>query len=82
MLEDRRGGWLTVLGAVLGPYIGVTFSLIAITYANVGIAATIMATTPVMMLPIARIMFKERLRPGAIVGALMAVAGVAVLFLH
>lgn len=79
---NKRALVLTLAGAVLGPYLGITFSLIAITYTKVGIAATLMATVPILMLPLVRVIYKERLSWHAIVGACVAVGGVAILFLR
>jgi drug/metabolite transporter (DMT)-like permease len=73
---------LTIGGAIFGPYLGITFSLIAIMYTKVGIAATLIATVPILMLPLVRIIYKERLSWHAIVGACVAVGGVAILFLR
>jgi drug/metabolite transporter (DMT)-like permease len=72
----------TLLGAFLGPYLGVTFSLIAISLTNVAIAATIMSIVPILMLPTVWILFRERLSWRAVVGACIAVAGVGILFLR
>jgi drug/metabolite transporter (DMT)-like permease len=72
----------TLTGTILGPYFGITFSLIAIENAKVGIAATLMSTVPILMLPIARFVFKERLNWRAIGGAVLAVVGIAILFLR
>ena len=72
----------TLLGAFLGPYLGVTFSLIAISMTNVAIAATIMSIVPILMLPTVWILFRERLSWRAIVGACIAVSGVGILFLR
>jgi drug/metabolite transporter (DMT)-like permease len=79
--NDRRAFALTVLGSVLGPFLGITFSLIAIEHTNVGIAATIMAIVPILMLPLVRIIYKERISLRAIAGAVVAVGGVALLML-
>lgn len=79
--EDRHALGLTLLGALLGPCIGVTFSLIAVANTSVAIAATIMATVPVLMLPTVHVIHKESLSWRSIVGACVSVAGVAVLFL-
>ena len=79
---DRRAFWLTALGAVLGPFLGISFSLIAVAHTDVGVAATIMATVPILMLPLVRILYRERLSWKAIGGAFLAVAGVAILFLR
>jgi drug/metabolite transporter (DMT)-like permease len=73
---------LTALGSILGPFFGISFSLIAVEHTSVGIAATIMALVPVLMLPLVRLIYKEQLSWRAILGASVAVGGVAVLFLR
>ncbi len=80
--KDKRALLLTIGGAIFGPYLGITFSLIAIMYTKVGIAATLIATVPILMLPLVRVIYKERLSWHAIVGACVAVGGVAILFLR
>ena len=80
--EDRRALKLTIAGAILGPCLGITFSLIAVAHTSVGIAATLMATSPIMMLPMAKTIQKETLTWKAIAGAFVAVAGVSILFLR
>jgi drug/metabolite transporter (DMT)-like permease len=80
--NDRKGFWLTAAGSVLGPFAGISFSLLAVAYTKVGIAATLMATVPIIMLPMVRMIYKEHLTVKSIVGACIAVGGVAILFLH
>jgi drug/metabolite transporter (DMT)-like permease len=79
--NDMKAFRSTIMGTILGPYLGVTFSLIAVEHAKVGIAATLMSTMPIIMLPIARYVYKERLNWQAVCGAVLAVAGVSILFL-
>jgi drug/metabolite transporter (DMT)-like permease len=69
-------------GAVSGPFVGVWMSLVAARYTDVGVAATLMATTPVLIIPL--VMRTEGYRPTAraVVGALVAIAGVALLFVR
>ena len=81
-LEDKKAFRFTMLGSFLGPYLGVTFSLIAISLTDVAIAATIIALVPIVMLPTVWILFHERLSWRAIVGACVAVGGVGILFLR
>jgi drug/metabolite transporter (DMT)-like permease len=69
-------------GAFFGPFMGVTFSLIAVQYTKTGIAATLMATTPVMILIPTRILFKQKIGFREIAGAVTAFAGVALIFLN
>jgi len=72
----------TVAGSVLGPFLGIAFSLIAIAHTSVAVASTLMATVPILMLPLLRFVYKERLARRAIGGAVVAFAGVALLFLR
>ncbi|MDH5506093.1 MAG: DMT family transporter, partial [Anaerolineae bacterium] len=83
MTMKNKSGALrfTTLGVLFGPLVGVWFSLIAIQATSVGIATTLMALPPIFLLPIGYFIFKERISPRAIVGTLVALAGVAMLFL-
>ncbi|OGU75827.1 MAG: hypothetical protein A2V93_02520 [Ignavibacteria bacterium RBG_16_34_14] len=67
---------------IFGPVLGITLSLVAIEYAKVGIASTLMATMPIIMLPISKFYFKEELGWKAIPGTIIAVAGTAIIFLR
>ena len=82
LLGNKRGLIFTLAGSVVGPFLGVTFSLIAISNTYVGIASTLMATVPILMLPITKYYYKEKLSLYSIAGAFLAVAGVAILFLN
>jgi drug/metabolite transporter (DMT)-like permease len=68
-------------GAFFGPFLGVSFSLIAIQHTKTGIASTIMSTVPVLIIPPAVLFLKEKVTVRETAGALVAVAGVALLFL-
>jgi drug/metabolite transporter (DMT)-like permease len=68
------------LGSLLGPFIGVWFSLAAVQLTEVGIASTLMGLVPIFMLPIGYFVFKERFGWQAVAGTVVAVAGVAMLF--
>ena len=75
--------WLVnpFMGSLLGPYFGMTLSMVAIAYTKVGIASTIMSITPILMLPISHFAFKEKLTWKPIIGTVVAVFGIGVLFL-
>jgi len=73
-------GWL-VLAAFTGPVIGATLSLLALQYTEVGIASTLIALPPVFLLPVGWLVFKEKFDLGAALGTLVAIGGVAMLFL-
>jgi drug/metabolite transporter (DMT)-like permease len=80
-LRDGNAMGAMSLGSFFGPFLGVSFSLLAVKYTATGIAATIMAIVPVLIIAPSALLFKERVTPREIVGAVVAVAGVAVLFL-
>jgi drug/metabolite transporter (DMT)-like permease len=68
-------------GAFAGPFLGVSFSLFAVQRTTVGVASTLMALPPVLLLPVGYFFFKERFGWQAIAGTLVAIAGTAILFL-
>jgi drug/metabolite transporter (DMT)-like permease len=72
--------WIS-LGSFFGPFIGVSVSLFAIRFIPTGVASTITSIVPVILIPPAIIFFKEKVNLIEICGALIAVAGVAILFL-
>ena len=80
--KDSYSTKVILIGTVFGPVLGITGSLIAIAYAKVGIASTLMATMPIIMLPISRFYFREKLNWKAIIGAFVAVIGAAIIFLR
>ncbi|HKI77944.1 MAG TPA: DMT family transporter [Ignavibacteriaceae bacterium] len=80
--KDIKALSFTITGTIFGPFLGVTSSLIAISNTKIGIASTIMATVPVIMLPLVRVIYKEKLTWRSVVGAFLAVGGVAILFLR
>jgi drug/metabolite transporter (DMT)-like permease len=80
-LVRRRAVPTTVGGAITGPFLGVTLSLVALAKAPVGIASTLMALPPIALLPLSRLLFKEAVTARAVFGTALAVGGVALLFL-
>lgn len=81
MKKDKIAFKYTLLGSFLGPFLGITLSMIAIEFSKVGIAATIMALVPVLMLPLLKFFHKETISFRSLAGAIIAVTGVAILFL-
>lgn len=78
---DRRAAAAILIGSFVGPFLGVWLSLVAVQSARVGIASTLMAMTPVISLPLVPLVFKERVSPRAVLGTLVAMAGVALMIL-
>jgi drug/metabolite transporter (DMT)-like permease len=79
--HDRKGMMATSLGAFFGPFLGVSFSLIAVKYTEAGIASTIMALVPVFIILPAVILYKQKVTLAEFLGAVVSVAGVALFFL-
>lgn len=81
VFRNRKAALSMIGGAMAGPFIGVTLSMVALAKAQIGIASTLMALPPVLLLPFAYFVLKENIGPRAIAGTAMAIAGVACLFL-
>ena len=79
--HNKSGMILTSVGAFFGPFLGVSFSLVAIKYTEAGIASTIMALVPVFIIIPAVVLFKQKVTISEILGAIVSVAGVALFFL-
>ena len=69
------------LGSVFGPFLGVSFSLLAVQRTQAGIAASIMSIVPVLIIPPAIFLFHEKVNWKEIIGAVITVGGVAIFFL-
>ena len=66
---------------LFGPAIGVSLSLRAVRYANAGIASTLMALTPVIILAPEVLINKKKIRLKELVGLAVSITGVALFFL-
>lgn len=79
-INRRRGIQLTLAAAVLGPYLGVWLSVVAFDLTELGVAQTLCSLSPVLVLPLTRAVYGEAITPRAVLGALVAVGGSALLF--
>jgi drug/metabolite transporter (DMT)-like permease len=68
------------VGSFFGPFLGVSMSLYAVQNAQAGVAATIMSITPVLIIVPAALLFKEKITLRSIIGAGLAIGGVALMF--
>lgn len=80
-LSNRKATISIAAGAFAGPFLGIWLSMVAIKWTYVGVASTLMALTPIMLLPISYWIFGERITVWSIVGTIVAVAGTALIFL-
>lgn len=80
-IKDKNAIALIALGAIFGPFVGVSLQLISLQYTSAGISSTIISIMPILVIPFSIIIYKEKITAKEIFGALVSVFGVAILFL-
>ena len=80
-LHDRKGLTVATATTIFGPFVGVGFSLMAVQYTAAGIASTLMAMTPIIILLPSYLLFHEKITWRAVLGAVISVVGVSLFFL-
>jgi drug/metabolite transporter (DMT)-like permease len=80
-VRDRKGMIAAVATTIFGPFVGVGASLLAVQYTAAGIASTLMALTPIIIILPAWWLFKQPITAKSILGALISVIGVSLFFL-
>jgi len=78
-LRDTRAIAYTSMGAAVGPFVGVSLSLLILHYLSAGVAATFLSLVPVVMIPFAIFLHKEHVSPRAILGTCLAIFGIYLL---
>ena len=80
-LHDRKGLIAATATTIFGPFVGVGFSLMAVQYTGAGIASTLMAMTPIIIILPSYWLFHEKITWRAVLGAVISVVGVSLFFL-
>lgn len=80
-LKNRKAMGRLSVGAFFGPFLGVSFSLLAVKHTSTGVASALMSIVPVLIIAPAAIIFKERITAKELIGAVITVAGVGIFFL-
>ena len=70
-----------LVGSFFGPFLGVSFSLLAVKYTSTGVASALMSIVPVLIIAPSVIVFKEKVTAKELAGAIITVVGVALFFL-
>ena len=78
-LGNTRAVVFTSLGAVFGPFAGVSLSLLTLHYLTTGVASTFFALVPICIIPFSIFLHKEHVSIRAVAGAIVAVIGVYLL---
>ncbi|KAA3664772.1 MAG: DMT family transporter [Chloroflexi bacterium] len=79
--RNRQAMPAIVAGSFVGPFLGIWLSLVAIQYARLGIASTLMALPPIMLIPVEYFILKKPISLRGVAGSAAAIAGVALIFL-
>jgi drug/metabolite transporter (DMT)-like permease len=79
--RNRRAMLILTFGAFVGPFAGVALSMVAVSRCHPGVVATILSTMPVLILPFVVLLYREKVSLRAVAGAIISVAGVAILML-
>ncbi|MGD9570161.1 MAG: DMT family transporter [Sedimentibacter sp.] len=79
-IKNKEATKYLVLGSLFGPFLGVSFSLMAVQYTTTGVSSTITSIIPVLIIPLSIYILKEKVSPKEIIGAIISVIGVSILF--
>ena len=80
-VSDGKGMGAAVGATITGPFIGVAFSLMAVQYTEAGIASTLMALTPILILWPSHFFFGQQVTFKEIIGACISVFGASLFFI-
>ena len=80
-MRDLKGMNAALWATITGPFIGVSLSLMAVQYTEAGIASTLMALTPVLIIWPAHLFFGQQVTFKEVVGACISVIGVSLFFI-
>jgi len=80
-VRNRSAMGFTAVGSFFGPFLGVSLSLLAVQFIETGVAQTFMSIVPVLIIPFVILINREKVSTRAVLGAVVAVAGVSILFI-
>jgi drug/metabolite transporter (DMT)-like permease len=81
-LKNKKAIIFTLIGGFFGPFLGVYLSLLSVQHTGVGIGSTLMAIVPVLIIPPAILLYKEKVTIKELIGAVITVGGVALFFVR
>lgn len=77
--SNFRALWLLLIGAILGPFLGVSLGLTSAQLLPAGVASTLMSIVPALLVPVSAWLFRESISRREIVGTLVTLVGVGIL---
>lgn len=81
-LKNKRALAATIAGTIFGPYLGVWLANVSVKYTETGIASTLLATVPILVIPMVYFIHKTKPSLRAFAGTVIAVAGIAIIFMR
>ncbi|WP_047381624.1 MULTISPECIES: DMT family transporter [unclassified Cetobacterium] len=79
-IVNKKAMLYIVLGTIVAT-MGVTSLVEAMKHAHVGIVSTLAATSPILIIPISIVCFKEKISPSEVVGAIISFVGITTFFI-
>ncbi|SHJ50934.1 Uncharacterized membrane protein [Dethiosulfatibacter aminovorans DSM 17477] len=80
-LKKKEAMMSMTVGSFFGPFLGISMSLYAVQRINPGVASTLISITPIMLIPYAYFIKKEKVTAKEIIGTIIALVGVAIMFI-
>ena len=81
-LKDKYIALVILVASIAGPFVGVWLSIVAVKYTEAGIASTLLATVPILLIPMEFFIHKRVPSWRGVLGAVLAVVGVALIFMR
>jgi drug/metabolite transporter (DMT)-like permease len=79
-VSDRKAMWCVLASTIFGPFIGVSASLLATQFTSAGIAQTLFALTPILIIAPSVLLFHQKVTLREVLGAVISVVGVCLFF--
>jgi len=78
-LKDTKAVLYTAAGSAVGPFLGVSLSLLVLHYLSTGVASTFLSLVPICIIPFSIFLHKEHVSIRAVFGSMIAVFGIYLL---
>jgi drug/metabolite transporter (DMT)-like permease len=80
-VKNKTAVLFTAIGSAVGPFLGVSLSLLVLHYLTTGVASTFLSLVPIFIIPFSIFLQKEHVSIRAVAGAVTAVFGIYLLML-
>lgn len=80
-LKDKRKLIELLFAVVTGPVLGMSFQMLALRLAPVGIVSALSQISPLFMLPIDKVVFKKKISINSYIGTIISIVGTILMFI-